>query len=291
MNSDFDATMKRECCICFCDLHFSAVGCPCSVGRYSCLFHAKQRCFCDWSNKFVLYRHEIKELNLLVEALEGKLSAVIKWAKDDLGLYLHEHLPISLTDKTKLKEYTSEDASSPVSTCDTASSIKAELKARMLQSTISNILKANRDPIASTDAASSIRAELKARLLQSSISKTLTGNDNPLDAAAANGNGRNSVSSVEIETKTRELKAREFQSTISDEHKGMCTPQQPVAMVGTPILPIEVASDVSSVTSSESSSESDDIIPHLGKSSESRHQAESRAPQDCVHVLSDDSDC
>ncbi|KAL6214533.1 hypothetical protein ACLB2K_013965 [Fragaria x ananassa] len=93
MNSDFDATMKRECCICFCDLHFSAVGCPCSVGRYSCLFHAKQRCFCDWSNKFVLYRHEIKELNLLVEALEGKLSAVIKWAKDDLGLYLHELFP------------------------------------------------------------------------------------------------------------------------------------------------------------------------------------------------------
>ncbi|XP_062020227.1 putative lysine-specific demethylase JMJ16 isoform X2 [Rosa rugosa] len=332
MNSDFDATMKRECSICFCDLHFSAVGCPCSVDRYSCLFHAKQFCFCAWSNKFFLYRHEISELNLLVEALEGKLSAVIKWAKDDLGLYLHEHLPksnaqspgqvdnpISLTDKIKLKQYTLEDITPPIFSCGTgpiyltdkrklkqytledisppilgfgsASSIKAELKARMLQSTISNMLKANGNPIASLDAAtsaaSSIRAELKARLLQSSISNTLKGNDNPtgsLNAATANGNGRNSASSIELE-----MKAHEFQSTIPNEYKGVCTPQQQVAAVETPILPIEVASDVSSVTSSESSSESDDIIPDLGKLSEASHQAESTAPQN-IHILSDDSD-
>jgi histone demethylase JARID1 len=300
MNSDFDATKKRECSICFCDLHFSAVGCPCSVDIYSCLFHAKQLCFCAWRNKFFLYRHEISELNLLVEALEGKLSAVIKWAKDDLGLYLHEHLPksnalspgkvddpISLADKIKLKEHMSQDASSPLSSCSTVSSIKAELKARMLQSTISNMLKANGNPIASLDAAmsaaSSIRAELKARLLQSSISNTLKGNDDPigvLDAATANGNDKNSASSIEVET-------------ISNEHKDMCTPQQRMArmaVVGTPILPIEVASDVSSVTSSESSSESEDIVPDLDKFLEAAHQAESRAPHVDINIISDDSD-
>lgn len=305
MNSDFDATKKRECSICFCDLHFSAVGCPCSVDTYSCLFHAKQLCFCAWRNKFFLYRHEISELNLLVEALEGKLSAVIKWAKDDLGLYLHEHLPksnalspgkvddpISLADKIKLKEHTSQDASSPLSSCSTVSSIKAELKARMLQSTISTMLKANGNPVASLDAAmsaaSSIRAELKARLLQSSISNTLKGNDDPigsLDAATANGNDKSSASSIEVE-----MKAREFQSTISNEHKDMCTPQQRMQVVGTPILPIEVASDVSSVTSSESSSESEDIVPDLDKFVEAAHQAESRAPHVDINIISDDSD-
>ncbi|XP_050363885.1 putative lysine-specific demethylase JMJ16 [Argentina anserina] len=302
MNSDFNVTTKRECSICYCDLHFSAVGCPCSVDRYSCLFHAKQRCLCDWSNKFVLYRHEIKGLYILVEALEGKLSAVIRWAKDDLGLYLHEHLSKSTaqspgqvdnhippTDKIQLKEHMLEDASSPISSCVTASSIKAELKARMLQSTISRMLKANSNPIASIDAAtsaaSSIRAELKARLLQSSISKTLKGNGDPVDSAAANANGRNSVSTTEVEMRTHELG-----STISDEHKGMCSLQQPMAMVGTPTLPIEVASDVSSVTSSESFSESENIVPDLGNFSEASHQAERKAPQDNILVLSDDDD-
>ncbi|KAG9150194.1 hypothetical protein Leryth_009768 [Lithospermum erythrorhizon] len=89
MESSFDATSERECSVCFFDLHLSAAGCHnCSPDKYACLNHAKQLCSCSWSAKFFLFRYDVNELNMLVEALEGKLSSVYRWAKSDLGLEL-----------------------------------------------------------------------------------------------------------------------------------------------------------------------------------------------------------
>ncbi|XP_068665722.1 putative lysine-specific demethylase JMJ16 [Aristolochia californica] len=88
MDSSFDAMSERECIICFYDLHLSAAGCTCSPDRFVCLNHAKQLCKCPWSSRFFLFRYEISELNILMEALCGKLSAVHRWAYLDLGLTL-----------------------------------------------------------------------------------------------------------------------------------------------------------------------------------------------------------
>ncbi|KAL9168849.1 hypothetical protein ABFS82_04G042100 [Erythranthe guttata] len=77
----FDFDSKRECSICLYDLHLSAVGCSCSPNRYTCLRHAKQLCSCAWFAKSFFFRHELTELNLLVEALEGSLEAIHSWAK------------------------------------------------------------------------------------------------------------------------------------------------------------------------------------------------------------------
>lgn len=92
MESNFDATTERECSLCLFDLHLSAVGCRCSSDRYACLNHAKHLCQCAWGTKFFLFRYEINELNILVEALEGKLSAIYRWAKLDLGLALSSYI-------------------------------------------------------------------------------------------------------------------------------------------------------------------------------------------------------
>ncbi|KAL1201858.1 putative lysine-specific demethylase JMJ16 [Cardamine amara subsp. amara] len=92
MHSNFDATNERECCICFFDLHLSAAGCRCSPEKYSCLTHVKQLCSCPWVTKYFLFRYDIDELNVLVEAVEGKLSSVYRWARRDLGLALSAHV-------------------------------------------------------------------------------------------------------------------------------------------------------------------------------------------------------
>ncbi|RID52253.1 hypothetical protein BRARA_H02865 [Brassica rapa] len=92
MHSNFDATNERECCICFFDLHLSAAGCRCSPEKYSCLTHVKQLCSCPWVAKYYLFRYDMDELNVLLEAVEGKLSSVYRWARQDLGLALSEHL-------------------------------------------------------------------------------------------------------------------------------------------------------------------------------------------------------
>ncbi|XP_007030413.2 PREDICTED: putative lysine-specific demethylase JMJ16 [Theobroma cacao] len=92
MESNFDATSERECSICFFDLHLSAAGCHCSPDRYACLNHAKQFCSCARGAKIFLFRYDINELNILVEALEGKLSAVYRWARLDLGLALSSYV-------------------------------------------------------------------------------------------------------------------------------------------------------------------------------------------------------
>ncbi|KAL0299157.1 UNVERIFIED_CONTAM: putative lysine-specific demethylase [Sesamum radiatum] len=91
--SSFDANSERECSICLFDLHLSAAGCHhCSPDKYACLHHAKQLCSCSWGAKFFLFRYDINELNILVEALEGKLSAVYRWARLDLGLALSSYV-------------------------------------------------------------------------------------------------------------------------------------------------------------------------------------------------------
>ncbi|KAM1039047.1 hypothetical protein ACFX13_034376 [Malus domestica] len=93
MDNNFDAINERECSICFFDLHLSAAGCHhCSPDRYACLNHAKKFCSCAWSAKFFLFRYDMDELNILLEALEGKLSAVYRWARLDLGLALSSYI-------------------------------------------------------------------------------------------------------------------------------------------------------------------------------------------------------
>ncbi|PKI41359.1 putative lysine-specific demethylase JMJ16 [Punica granatum] len=92
MESNFDSVCERECIICLFDLHLSAVGCHCSPDRYACLDHAKQLCSCAWGSKYFLFRYDINELNILVEALEGKLSAIYRWARFDLGLALSSYV-------------------------------------------------------------------------------------------------------------------------------------------------------------------------------------------------------
>ncbi|KAL3652137.1 hypothetical protein CASFOL_001818 [Castilleja foliolosa] len=64
MESSFDIDNERECCICLFDLHLSAAGC-----------------------------HHCSPSKILVEALEGKLSAVYRWARLDLGLALSTYVP------------------------------------------------------------------------------------------------------------------------------------------------------------------------------------------------------
>ncbi|PIN21767.1 hypothetical protein CDL12_05537 [Handroanthus impetiginosus] len=93
MESSFDANSERECSVCLFDLHLSAAGCHnCSPDKYACLNHAKQLCSCSWGAKFFLFRYDISELNILVEALEGKLSAIYRWARLDLGLALSSYV-------------------------------------------------------------------------------------------------------------------------------------------------------------------------------------------------------
>jgi histone demethylase JARID1 len=99
MESGFDATNERECSICLFDLHLSAAGCHyCSPDKYACLNHAKQLCSCSWGAKFFLFRYDVTELSILVEALEGKLSAIYRWARLDLGLalssYVSKEIPV-----------------------------------------------------------------------------------------------------------------------------------------------------------------------------------------------------
>ncbi|KAM7269662.1 hypothetical protein ACFE04_025159 [Oxalis oulophora] len=114
MDKNFDATCERECCVCFYDLHLSAAGCRCSPDKYACLYHANEFCPCSWDTKFFLFRYDIGELNVLADAMEGKLGSVYRWARLDLGLSLASYVARDKTsispersannDKTFLKE-------------------------------------------------------------------------------------------------------------------------------------------------------------------------------------------
>nr|XP_016489499.1 PREDICTED: putative lysine-specific demethylase JMJ16 isoform X1 [Nicotiana tabacum]XP_016489500.1 PREDICTED: putative lysine-specific demethylase JMJ16 isoform X1 [Nicotiana tabacum] len=103
MEDDFCATVKRECPICYYDLYLSAIGCKCSPYKYTCLLHAKQLCSCAWSEKYLLIRYKIDELSIMVEALDGKVSAVHKWAKEKLGLPVSDISKDSSKDGMKVK--------------------------------------------------------------------------------------------------------------------------------------------------------------------------------------------
>ncbi|XP_011038513.1 PREDICTED: putative lysine-specific demethylase JMJ16 isoform X1 [Populus euphratica] len=114
MESDFDATSERECSICLFDLHLSAAGCHCSPDKFACLTHAKQLCSCAWGAKFFLFRYDISELNILLEALEGKLSAVYRWARLDLGLALTSFISKDNTQDVKFSYSPIRAATEPV---------------------------------------------------------------------------------------------------------------------------------------------------------------------------------
>lgn len=88
MENNFDPTNERECSVCLFDLHLSAVRCPCSPDKYTCLNHASQMCLCGLATKSFLFRYNTSELHILVQALEGKLSAIYRWGSLDLGLAL-----------------------------------------------------------------------------------------------------------------------------------------------------------------------------------------------------------
>lgn len=113
MKKDFDSTIKRECIICLYDVHLSAASCPCSPGRYSCLQHAKQLCSCAWSDRVFYYRYKIGDLHLLVEALEGRSSAVYKWAKENLEMSIDFNVPDDVSTRSSVldKIFTSADNS------------------------------------------------------------------------------------------------------------------------------------------------------------------------------------
>ncbi|KAK8631039.1 hypothetical protein V6N13_079804 [Hibiscus sabdariffa] len=131
------STGKKECSICYFDLFLSAACCPCSADRYSCLNHAKRLCSCTWAEKIFLYQYEISELNILVEAVEGKFSAVYTWAREDLNLGLRNYTPKenSFTEDKGQKEQKLQDAGTLYGNGWTAAaSIKAEIKARIQRS-------------------------------------------------------------------------------------------------------------------------------------------------------------
>ncbi|KAL9242983.1 hypothetical protein vseg_016928 [Gypsophila vaccaria] len=86
MDKSFDANgQKRECSLCYYDLYMSAATCSCSPNRYSCLLHAKHLCSCSWSEKVFLFRYQINELNILAEAVEGKITPMRVWIRENLG--------------------------------------------------------------------------------------------------------------------------------------------------------------------------------------------------------------
>ncbi|TVU27776.1 hypothetical protein EJB05_19277, partial [Eragrostis curvula] len=87
MDAEFDST-DRECALCYYDLYLSASSCSCCPEKYTCLAHAKQLCSCDWDRRIFLFRYDINELNILADALGGKLSAIHRWGVSDLGLSL-----------------------------------------------------------------------------------------------------------------------------------------------------------------------------------------------------------
>ncbi|KAF5179111.1 Lysine-specific demethylase [Thalictrum thalictroides] len=85
MEKDFDSK-ERECFQCFYDLYLSAYGCNCSSDRFACLNHAKLPCSCEPSQKFITFRYNLDELNILVEALEGKSDAIKLWVTKERRL-------------------------------------------------------------------------------------------------------------------------------------------------------------------------------------------------------------
>lgn len=216
VTESFDAVRKRECSICLYDLHLSAAGCSCSADRYSCLNHAKQLCSCAWVNKFFVVRYQMANLNLLLEALEGKLSAVYKWAKENLGLAVHSYKNSSLQSQPadtpqSSQGHQSEDAESPNTFNNSINRIKAEIKARLLQAKTLKNMKGNDRVIESVDAVkdngivtnldSRIPAEKTASKLQPVSSNELKGKEcTSIPAVVLNERGDVLIFSLNLES-------------------------------------------------------------------------------------------
>ncbi|XP_042488373.1 lysine-specific demethylase JMJ18-like isoform X2 [Macadamia integrifolia] len=96
MDRDFDLTHDRECFSCFYDLHLSAASCKCCPDRFACLKHANLLCPCEIGQRFILFRYNLDELDILVEALEGELNSISQWALKDLGLVAINHTGASI---------------------------------------------------------------------------------------------------------------------------------------------------------------------------------------------------
>ncbi|GLJ38155.1 hypothetical protein SUGI_0776800 [Cryptomeria japonica] len=111
MDRHFDMK-ERECFACYYDLHLSAVGCGCCPEIFACLEHVNQLCSCDWSKKFFLYRYDVSELYILIEALGGKRSSINRWANQDLGLTSASSVNLLKTQEELLQEPTSPLSSS-----------------------------------------------------------------------------------------------------------------------------------------------------------------------------------
>ncbi|KAJ9543372.1 hypothetical protein OSB04_023079 [Centaurea solstitialis] len=90
MDKEFGSIIKKECIVCYYDLYLSATSCLCSPERYTCLEHSKQLCSCPWSSRIFLFRYNIDELKLLIEALEGQLNALYRWAKENPELFFND---------------------------------------------------------------------------------------------------------------------------------------------------------------------------------------------------------
>ncbi|KAE8709374.1 putative lysine-specific demethylase JMJ16 [Hibiscus syriacus] len=199
-DKNFSSTGKKECSICYFDLFLSAVHCPCSADRYSCLNHAKRLCSCTWIEKIFLYQYEIGELNILVEAVEGKFSAVYTWAKEDLNLGLRNYTPKenSFTEDKGQKEQKLQDAGTSNGNGWTAvASIKAEIKARIQRSQCPNGQK-SKDTAVSTpplpnitqDNTSLLFTEVMPKALSSSSSVSSSSeSDDTLDLDLIDGEG------------------------------------------------------------------------------------------------------
>ncbi|KAL3828056.1 hypothetical protein ACJIZ3_016858 [Penstemon smallii] len=112
MLDEYDDATKKECSICQYDLYLSFVGCSCSPNRYTCLRHSKQLCSCAWRDKFIYFRYEITELNILVEALEGNLKAILSWAKKKIQPVAHSVvIKDAVPNGMKMDKTTSESSS------------------------------------------------------------------------------------------------------------------------------------------------------------------------------------
>ncbi|KAK6259948.1 hypothetical protein SCA6_014422 [Theobroma cacao] len=229
MDKNFNATGKRECSICFFDLYLSAAQCPCSSDRYSCLNHAKQLCFCTWTEKIFLYHYDISELNILVEALEGKFSAVYRWAREDLNLALSIPKGNLCTKDNGQKEHTCQDAGESYGNgWTTASSIKAEVKARVQQSKYLDEQRSKEKtvstpslPIVTQDDTSFLLSEMMSEALSSSTSMSSSSESEETAYLGLNDGGKGCIlptSSLSPPSPKREVKLSELLKDISSNH-------------------------------------------------------------------------
>ncbi|XP_072955153.1 lysine-specific demethylase JMJ18-like [Typha angustifolia] len=102
MDKHFDSSNERECFLCFYDLHLSAASCECSPNRFACLNHTSLICSCEPSKRCLFFRYDMDELNSLVAALEGDVSALQLWGLEVLGLSLPPD--VTLSEKPKDSE-------------------------------------------------------------------------------------------------------------------------------------------------------------------------------------------